>query len=270
MDSEDPSPPWFAKDVKGFEMLGGTHNIDGKSLTAHKFKSIMINVPMYLDYLQARATALGAITLRATLPISSSSAGTLKHAAELIKHSATSKTAPIDAFVNATGIGARKLVPDHDVFPVKGQTITVRGEAKGITTVDASPENLTPDSPNITYLLPRPHSGTTILGGTKQVNDWSGEVNLQTTAEILERAKQFAPELLDANGDFEVVSEQVGLRPGRKGGARVEIEELNGGAIVVCHAYGHAGAGYQNSMGSAGKVVRLFGEHFGKSVKSKL
>jgi hypothetical protein len=92
----------------------------------------------------------------------------------------------------------------------------------------------------------------------------------------MERVKQFAPELLDVNGEFELVSEQVGLRPGRKGGARVEIEELRlsaqtkGDTITVCHAYGHAGAGYQNSIGSAEKVVRLLGEHFGNSVTAKL
>ena len=87
------------------------------------------------------------------------------------------------------------------------------------------------------------------------------------TKEILEAAKAWAPELLNWKGEFEVLSEQVGLRPGRKGGARVEIEELEAGELVVCHAYGHAGAGYQNSIGSAQKVVRLLGEFFGESTK---
>jgi D-amino-acid oxidase len=41
----------------------------------------------------------------------------------------------------------------------------------------------------------------------------------------------------------------------------VEIEELDG--VVVCHAYGHAGAGYQNSVRWANKVVRLLGKTFG-------
>jgi D-amino-acid oxidase len=37
---------------------------------------------------------------------------------------------------------------------------------------------------------------------------------------------------------------------------------LGGGGRVarVVHSYGHAGAGYQNSVGSARKVVRLVGE----------
>jgi D-amino-acid oxidase len=53
---------------------------------------------------------------------------------------------------------------------------------------------------------------------------------------------------------------QCGLRPGRKGGPRVEQEVLDGGRVRVVHAYGHAGAGYQNSVGSARKVVGLVGE----------
>jgi len=61
--------------------------------------------------------------------------------------------------------------------------------------------------------------------------------------------------LLNESGEFEVLSEQVGLRPARGGGVRVEMENIDG--FVVCHAYGHAGAGYQNSVGSANKVVKL-------------
>jgi len=103
------------------------------------------------------------------------------------------------------------------------------------------------------------------LGGTKQIGDWTAEPDLQTTEEILCRAKEWAPELLNEKGEFEVLSVQVGLRPGRKGGARVEIENLDG--VTVCHAYGHGGAGYQNSVGSANKVVQLLEKHFGE-VKS--
>jgi len=161
-------------------------------------------------------------------------------------------------------------VPDESMYPVRGQTITVKGEAKKITTIDASPANPTPTSTNITYILPRPHSGTTVLGGTKEANNWEAEPNEKTTAEILEGAKEWAPELLNEKGEFELISVQVGLRPGRKGGVRVEIEEVRQPAEVgefyaVCHAYGHAGAGFQNSVGTAKKVVSLFAGYFEKT-----
>jgi D-amino-acid oxidase len=219
---------------------------------------------MYLHYLYETARSLGAIDIRATLPHSPTFSETLQVAANVLKSHLNelehSKVPQISAFVNATGISALKLVPDPDLYPIRGQTVTVAGEASQITTIDALPSNSTPSSTPIMYVLPRPHSNTTILGGTRQIGDWNAESDPQTTDEILRRAKEWVPELLNKNGEFEVLSSQVGLRPGRKGGARVEIENLDG--FVVCHAYGHAGSGYQNSVGSANKVVRLLEKWF--------
>jgi D-amino-acid oxidase len=224
----------------------------------------MVNVPMYLNHLYQTAQSLGAIDIRATLPHCSTFSETLQAASGVVNSHFNqlghAEAPQVSAFVNSTGISALKLVPDPEIYPIRGQTITVAGEASQITTVGGFPSNPTPSSTPIMYILPRPHSNTTILGGTKGVGDWNAEPDPQTTEEILRRAKDWAPELLNENGEFEVLSVQVGLRPGRKGGARVEIENLNG--IIVCHAYGHAGAGYQNSVGSANKVVRLLEKHF--------
>jgi glycine/D-amino acid oxidase-like deaminating enzyme len=224
----------------------------------------MVNVPMYLNYLLQTARSRGVIDIRATLPHCSTFSETLQAAADVVKSHfsqlGSAESPQISAFVNSTGISALKLVPDPDIYPIRGQTITVAGEASQITTVDGFPSDPTPSSTPIMYILPRPHSNTTILGGTKGIGDWNAEPDPQTTEEILRRAKDWAPELLNKNGEFEVLSVQVGLRPGRKGGVRVEIENLD--EIVVCHAYGHAGAGYQNSIGSANKVVRLLEKHF--------
>lgn len=238
----------------------------------HTFTSIMINTPVYLKYLLDTAVSLGATKIRETLPKSLTLEGTLRHASDVLRAhhgpaNALSTLDPqIDAFVNATGLGARNLVPDEAMYPIRGQTVTVKGEAKRITTIDSNPtfsnpQSLGPLEPNVTYVLPRPHSGTTILGGTKQVGNWNTTPDPETTEKILENAKAWAPELLNENGEFDVVSVQVGLRPGRTGGARVELERM--GDFVVCHSYGHAGAGYQNSVGSARKVVKLFHQHFG-------
>ena len=62
------------------------------------------------------------------------------------------------------------------------------------------------------------------------------------TNRILEGCKMLAPELLDEKGEFEVLSAQCGLRPGRQGGARVAKETVEDRFKVV-HSYGHAGAG---------------------------
>ena len=67
-------------------------------------------------------------------------------------------------------------------------------------------------------------------------------VSDQMTREILEGCKELAPELLDKDDTFEVLSVQCGLRPAREGGVRVE-KEVVGGRWKVVHAYGHAGSG---------------------------
>lgn len=219
----------------------------------------MVNVPIYLNYLYEMARRSGAIEIRATLPRCPNFSETLQAASNVLKSHLNelgyTDFLEISAFINATGISALELVPDPSLYPIRGQTVTVAGEASQITTIDAFPINATSSSTPIMYILPRPHSNTTVLGGTKEVGDWNAKPNPQTTNEILYRAKKWAPELLNKNGEFDVLSEQVGLRPGRKGGARVEMEKVN--EFVVCHAYGHAGAGYQNSVGSANKAVRL-------------
>lgn len=136
------------------------------------------------------------------------------------------------------------------MYPTRGQTILVRGEAERASTIEGIEA--------IRYVIPRKGSGTSILGGTKEVGNWDAEADERTTEEILEGCKVLAPELL-RDGEFEVVKAQVGLRPSREGGARVEREivEGEGGRWRVVHNYGHSGAGYQNSVGCARKVVEL-------------
>lgn len=262
--SPNPSLPWFSKEVLDFKQTG-TKSIAGQLLHSYSYQAVMINVSMYLQSLLDTAVSLGASTHRIALPKSTNLAGTLRYATDIVRFYV--RATPISAFVNATGISARTLVPDESVFPIRGQTVLVKGEAKGITTVDAVLSNPGPETPNLTYILPRPYSGTTILGGMKTKGDWKGEVSAKTTKMILGNTKTLAPELLNEKGEFEVLSSQVGLRPGREGGARVEVEEVQvgigaGKKMVVCHAYGHSGAGYQKSVGSAKKVVKLLGEYF--------
>ena len=78
------------------------------------------------------------------------------------------------------------------------------------------------------------------------------------------------PELRTASdGGFEVISEQCGLRPGREGGPRMEVEVVGGKKVV--HAYGHKSSGYQHSVGSARLVVKMVTESVGGSnIISKL
>jgi len=166
------------------------------------------------------------------------------------------------AVVNATGLMAAALAHDDSVYPIRGQTVLVRGEARAVRC------RMRADGGGMDYVIPRPGSGTTILGGTKEVGVYSPVPDGRVAREILEGCRGLAPELLtDEEGCFEVLSTQVGLRPGRKGGPRMECEVLDGWRVV--HAYGHAGAGYQNSVGVARRVVGMVSQVLGEE-KAKL
>ncbi|KAI7263239.1 hypothetical protein KC343_g4211 [Hortaea werneckii] len=252
---------WWAPYVEGFRELStsqepllsinGQLPAEAKIQNAAANRSIAINVPQYLLYLQERAKSLGVKVIKARIGTDAGLTSVLKSAAGTMKEYLGHRKSPPDCFVNASGLGAKKLCGDQAMYPIRGQTVLVKGEAARIRTQLGGGYNA--------YCIPRPGSGTTILGGTKEANNWSEDVDPATTDKILKQCSFIVPELLTGkNGGFEVVSVQCGLRPGRHGGARVEIEKV--GDFNVVHAYGHAGGGYQNSVGSARLVVKLVDE----------
>lgn len=219
------------------------------------FTSVSINVPAYLLYLQERARQLGCAVVKAALPTASGLDGALAAAADLARGRGGGAAAAVDCFVNATGLGAARLCGDAALYPIRGQTVLVRGEARAERTRSGDGGFAGYSA----YCIPRPGAGMTILGGTREEGEWSEAPDAGVTRRILERNAWQAPELLTGpDGGFEVVSVQCGLRPGRKGGPRMEREMVGGRRVV--HAYGHAGAGYQNSIGSARMVVALVRE----------
>jgi len=144
------------------------------------------------------------------------------------------------------------LVGDENVFPLKSHSIHVKGEAEKIA------DRI--DNNGIYYAIPRVGSGFTVLGGFMDPGNWNETLDPELLAKILRLCKKLIPECLDDNGEFTVLGEYVGLRPHRKGGARVEvdlIESTSGRDIPVVHSYGHGAGGFFKAIGSARKVVRL-------------
>jgi len=84
-----------------------------------------------------------------------------------------------------------------------------------------------------------------ILGGTRGVDDWYPKPRPETRISILKRAIALAPDLAPPgamNPTYEdliplVIEDGCGLRPGRKGGIRLEREIISG--IPVVHNYGY-------------------------------
>lgn len=150
------------------------------------------------------------------------------------------------AVVNCTGLEAGKLVGDKTVYPTKGQTLLVKGRAKYVSTR----RNENGKEPWEALVLPRPGEEVTLLGGCKWQGDWNTKPNDKMTELILERCKPLAPELLNGNGEFDLLAVQVGLRPSRLGGPRVEANVSDCGRLIV-HNYGHHSAGFEGSVGAA-------------------
>jgi len=258
---------WWRDAVKGFGVLDleKEKDVPDGAVMGVKYRNICLNVPQHLQYLMEKVHEAGIDVIKAEVDVSRGLEGVVKDAKRMVMESNSDvKEDDIFALINCTGLGARHFVGDVQaeyLFPGRGQTIIVKGEATMDRTYNDYPGHLsTPDE--YAYVIPRPGSGTTILGGCKQVGNWDPKVDEKVTERIMERIKKWglAEELRTKEGDFEVVSSQVGLRPGRKGGPRVEVEgkkKVDG--VWVVHSYGHAGAGYEYSMGCSEKVAKLVG-----------
>ena len=263
----DGSGLWWRDVVRGFEVLdlgkNGEEGCEGPKAAVFgvRYQSVCINVPRYLEYLLGRVKELGARVVKADVDIEGGLEGVIRAVkGKLMSVEGSVKEEDVFAVVNCTGLAARHFVGKEEsdkLYPIRGQTILVKGEAKVARTYVGFGE-----AHEVAYVIPRPGSGTTILGGCKQVGNWSGEVDNEMNGRILEVIKKegLAEELRSDEGEFEVLSYQVGHRPGRKGGPRVELEKTKVDEVWLVHSYGHSGAGYQNSVGSAEKVVRLIGE----------
>lgn len=110
------------------------------------------------------------------------------------------------------------------------------------------------------YIIPRPSDDEVVLGGTYIPDNHSVLPDLEEADRILKACFDLEPKLAPEGGtwrDIEVISHNVGLRPARHGGARVELEKrtlkrgkrevsrgsLRNQSVGVVHAYGFGSAG---------------------------
>jgi D-amino-acid oxidase len=261
---------WWKNVVKDFEVLDleKEKGIPEGAVMGVKYQSICLNVPQHLKNLMERVRKAGVDVIKANVNVSGGLEGVVRDARRVLVESNKDVNEELFALVNCTGLGARHFVGNLEaekLFPIRGQIIIVKGEATMDRTYDDFPSLSSSTDDELTYVIPRPGSGTTVLGGCKQAGNWDPNVDEELNERILERIKKWglAEELRTKEGErnFEVLRSTVGLRPGRKGGPRVEVEgneKVDG--VWVIHNYGHAGAGYQSSAGCSKKVAKLIGE----------
>jgi D-amino-acid oxidase len=218
--------PWWARAVPGVRRCKEDELPPGY-LDGHAFTVPIVEMPIYLAYLMDRFAAAGGSVQMRTL--------------------SSLDEADARVVVNCVGLGARDLVDDVSMEPIRGQIVRVRNP--GIVRFVLDGEN--PEG--VTYIVPR--SGDCILGGTAEEGAWDLEPDPETAACILRRCTHLEPRLEGA----EVLEHKVGLRPGRPE-IRLERED---GPIPRIHNYGHGGSGITLSWGCAEETLRLVQETLG-------
>jgi D-amino-acid oxidase len=220
----EPAPdPWWAGAVPGVRRCTDDELPPGYT-DGHAFVAPVIEMPVYLGYLLDRfVRASGDVEHRAVSSLEEAGEGRV--------------------VVNCAGLGARELVGDPSMEPIRGQIVRVRNP--GLERFVLDEEN--PEG--VTYVIPR--SGDCILGGTAEEGEWGTEPDLDTAAAILRRCATIEPRVAEA----EVLEHKVGLRPGRPE-IRLETEDVAYGPPRV-HNYGHGGSGVTLSWGCAEETLRL-------------
>ncbi|AGL18320.1 FAD-dependent oxidoreductase [Actinoplanes sp. N902-109] len=191
------------------------------------YRAPIVDMPPYLAYLERRLAAAGATV----------GAGRLESLDEVLVR------APV--VVNCSGIGARELVPDPEVTPIRGQLVAVRNP--GVHRFFAEH---TDELAEMTYLLPQ-GNGVLLLGGSADKDIGDAVPDLEVARAIVERCAGVVPAVAHA----EILGHRVGIRPQRPE-IRLERVGLGGGRALV-HNYGHSGAGVSLSWGCADAVAGL-------------
>ncbi|WP_433533217.1 FAD-dependent oxidoreductase [Micromonospora sp. CA-263727] len=221
---EPVEPPEWGSQLDGFRLCEADELPNG-FVTGWRYTAPIVDMPTYLGYLDQRfAAGGGRIEIRRV--------GSLDQAAGV---------APV--VVNCAGLGARELVPDPMLTPIRGQLVVV--ENPGITEFFSEDTGLSPD-----LLHFYPQGKTVILGGTAEPGNWRQEPDPHIAAAIIDRCAELEPLFRDAR----VIEHRVGLRPARPC-VRMEKEQLDG--VTLIHNYGHGGAGVTLSWGCGKHVTGL-------------
>ncbi|KAI9709593.1 MAG: hypothetical protein M1828_002401 [Chrysothrix sp. TS-e1954] len=247
---------WYKDVVPNFRVLSGDDLPDGMD-TAICFTSVCINTAIYLPWLVSQCLKNGVVFRR----------GIVTHIADAVDLHHTGAKA--DLAVNCTGLSSLWLggVRDSTLTPARGQIVVVRNDP-GVM-ADTSGTDDGPDE--ITYMMHRAAGGGCVLGGCYQKGNWESQPDPNLAIRIMKRCVELCPKLTNGKGieALSVIRHGVGLRPLRERGSRVEKERIRG--LWVVHQYGHGGAGYQSSYGSAKEALKLVSEVLGeRPLRSRL
>ncbi len=226
---ERAGEPWWAGAVSGVRRCA-EDELPAGYRDGHAFVVPVVEMPVYLRYLVDRFTAAGGEIEERVVGRPDELAGEAR------------------VLVNCAGLGAKGLLGDDSLRPIRGQVVRVRNPGLDRFSLDED------DPEGVTYVVPR--SEDCILGGTADEGAWHTEPDAVAAAGILRRCTALEPRLAGA----EVLEHRVGLRPGRP---EVRLEREADAVLPRVHNYGHGGSGVTLSWGCAEEALRLVREALG-------
>jgi D-amino-acid oxidase len=226
--THEPPPTW-ALEVPDYQPCTPDELPDG-FVSGWRYTIPVVDMPRYLAYLTKRLEQVG-IAVAGGRFASLDEAGT-----------------QAGVVVNCAGLGARWLVPDETLRPVRGQLVVT--ENPGITEFFAEH---TEDVSELTYLLPQ--GDHVVLGGNADDDRAERVADPEVARRIVDRCVEVAPALRGAR----ILGHRVGIRPTRP---RIRVERDDTRAVPVVHNYGHGGSGVSLSWGCARDVAAIVNAAF--------
>ncbi|KAJ5403439.1 hypothetical protein N7509_003310 [Penicillium cosmopolitanum] len=227
-DDRTESDIWWQKFMPEFQFLSSDKLPTGATIGV-TYKTVVVNPNVFLPWLKEKLENSG-VSFK-TMNVKSLS--DIQHMGH-------------DILINATGVGSASLldVQDKDIQMIRGQTIVIKHNYDKAMQRD--------DGVNYTYAIPR-MDGTVILGGVS-ISD--AKFDWDVSQDIVNRVHNNIPGVFSNNlNDYEILGHNVGVRPARSSGIRLEREEKDGQEIV--HAYGFGAGGYIHSFGAAHAVLEI-------------
>jgi D-amino-acid oxidase len=218
-------PAWAAR-VPGFDGVLGDDRLPPGFSAGFAVDLPFADMPVYLAWLVRRVQQLG---------------GSVEQ--QIVTD--LEQVGAADRVVNCAGLGAAALAGDDTLTPVWGQHVIVAAPTATEFVMEGGAAR--------DYISVVPHRRGVLLGGVRR----PGRNHLTPDQVIAEETVARAAVAVPAVADAPVLGIEVGLRPGRRDGVRLEAEQV--GSTTVVHNYGHDGNGVSWSWGCAADVVSLCG-----------
>lgn len=235
----------YAGPGDGFRVLGKEELPEGVEWGC-EYGTYCVNVPVYCKWLLRRFLEQGGKVMRRKL----------KSAESAFDEARQDGLGEVVMVVNCSGTN---FGHDPAVKITRGQTVLVK-QQYGKTVTRQNRDG------SWAFLIPRPCGGGTIVGGSKEVRDMEEAPRAETRERLLQQAVKYFPGFVEGEDAFEIVRDNVGRRPDREGGCRLESEviSISDGRRQMIHAYGIGGRGYETSWAIAERVVELLNVESGR------